>query len=143
MLLDQAVADGRGGGEEEAIEGRDVVRGRLRAASEACRPIGRSHARDQRPGRSRSPSRSSAPARPRTSAAFVRLREEVIEREMPQVPRERGLLRRAMLEALLRHRPTDEREFRERVPLALRQGTDPEQLRRYADRVFALLAELG
>lgn len=76
-------------------------------------------------------------------AALVRLREEVIEPEMPQVPRERGLLRRTMLEALVRHRPTDEREFRERIPLALRQGTDPEQFRRYADRVFALLAELG
>jgi uracil phosphoribosyltransferase len=48
-----------------------------------------------------------------------------------------------MLDTLLRYRPLNPHEFRQRVPEALRAKTDPEQFRRYAQRVFDLLAELA
>ena len=48
-----------------------------------------------------------------------------------------------MLDTLVRYRPTNPQEFRQRVPEALRAKTDPEQFRRYSERVFDLLAELA
>jgi very-short-patch-repair endonuclease len=74
-------------------------------------------------------------------AELVRLREEEIHVAMPNVDRARGLLRKAMLDTLVRHRPTNAEEFRRCVPESLRAKTDPEQFRRYAPQVFDLLAE--
>lgn len=76
-------------------------------------------------------------------AQLVRLRDEVIEPRFPHVDRTHGLLRKAMLESLLRHRPTSAVEFQQRIPQALRDKTDPEQFRQYSAQVFELLAELS
>ena len=76
-------------------------------------------------------------------AELVRLREEEIHAEMPSSDRARGFLRKAMLDTLLRYRPTNPEEFRRRVPEALRAKTDPQQYLRYAGRVFDLLAEIA
>lgn len=62
---------------------------------------------------------------------------------MPGSDRARGFLRKAMLDTLLRYRPTNPEEFRRRVPEALRNKTDPHQYLRYAERVFDLLAEIA
>jgi very-short-patch-repair endonuclease len=75
-------------------------------------------------------------------AELVRMREEEIDHDFPDADRSRGFLRKAMLDSLLRHRPANEKEFRDLVPEALRSRTDTEQYRKYAPRVFALLAEL-
>jgi very-short-patch-repair endonuclease len=74
---------------------------------------------------------------------LIRFREEVIHAERPSADRTRGLLRKTMLDSLLRYRPTSAEEFRERVPQALRERTDPEQFRLYAKRVFEILEELS
>ena len=76
-------------------------------------------------------------------AELVRIREEEIHAEMPNADRARGFLRKAMLDTLLRYRPTNSDEFRRRVPEALRAKTDPQQYLRYAGRVFDLLAEIA
>lgn len=76
-------------------------------------------------------------------AALVRLRDEEIHVEMPNADRASGLLRKAMLDSLLRHLPANRDEFQRRIPEALRTRTDPEQFRRYAPKVFDLLAEIA
>jgi len=77
---------------------------------------------------------------------LINLRENTIKVEMPDSDPSSGLLRdrllRALLRALLRHRPTDLKEFLQRIPLQLRENTDGEQLRRYGERVFDLLSEI-
>lgn len=75
-------------------------------------------------------------------AQLIRLREETIHADLPDADRTQGLLRKVMVDTLLRQRPTTPEEFRRRVPEALRLRTDPEQFRRYAPRVFEILAEL-
>ena len=56
-------------------------------------------------------------------ARFIAFREQIMEQH-PEVPREAGVLRRNMLEAFVRTRPTTMDEFRSRIPLSLRQDTD-------------------
>jgi very-short-patch-repair endonuclease len=72
-------------------------------------------------------------------AALIALREK-IEAEFPSGDPSRGLLRQNMLEELLRKRPMDADEWRAKVALDLRQGTDGEQFKRYAVEVFEVLA---
>jgi hypothetical protein len=45
-----------------------------------------------------------------------------------------------MIDALVLHRPTDEIEFREKIPLHLRLATDGKLFNRDKDRVFKILA---
>jgi hypothetical protein len=73
--------------------------------------------------------------------ALIRLREGAVRPAFPDVPAERGLLRRAMLEALLRHRPTSTAEYERRIPAFLRQYTDQRQLGQLP-QVFAILSRL-
>ena len=60
--------------------------------------------------------------------SLIELREEVIKPAFPDVESSRGLLRKAMLDALLRQRPTSADEFRSLIPLKLREDTDSEQV---------------
>jgi very-short-patch-repair endonuclease len=75
-------------------------------------------------------------------AELIQLRENVIQAERPDADRARGVLRKTMLDALMRHRPTTPDEFRLRIPSALRDKTDPEEFRRYSPRIFELLQEI-
>jgi very-short-patch-repair endonuclease len=73
---------------------------------------------------------------------LVELRENVIKLEMPNVSPTEGFLRKSLLDALLDKLPIDMEEFRQRIPLGLRDTTNAEQVGRYRDRVFAVLKEL-
>jgi very-short-patch-repair endonuclease len=85
---------------------------------------------------------NAALTREESRAALVVLRER-IDVEWPEADPARGLLRRAMLDELVRKRPTDADEWRTKIPLDLRQGTDGEQFKRYAEDVFDILARAG
>ena len=77
--------------------------------------------------------------REETRAELITLRER-IEAECPEADPARGLLRQAMLDELLRKRPADANEWRAKIPLHLRQGTDGEQFKRFGQDVFEILA---
>jgi very-short-patch-repair endonuclease len=74
---------------------------------------------------------------------LVTLRETRVKVEMPNVPPETGLLRKQMLKELLKHRPTSIDEFRTKIPVTYRQKTNGEQLKRYGQEVFEILALTG
>lgn len=76
-------------------------------------------------------------------ALLVQLREEQLIPAFPDVDRSAGLLRKAMLEVLLRDRPTTAEEFQERTPSHLSSQTDDAQLRIFGERVFAILARIA
>jgi very-short-patch-repair endonuclease len=71
---------------------------------------------------------------------LIALRDREIYAEQPDADRTHGLLRQSMLEALLKARPRNLVEFAERIPAAIREKTDPDQVRTYGARVFAILA---
>jgi very-short-patch-repair endonuclease len=71
--------------------------------------------------------------------ALIALREK-IERDFPNADPARGLLRQNMLDELIRKRPSNAHEWRSKISLDLRQATDGEQFKRYAEDVFDILA---
>lgn len=73
-------------------------------------------------------------ARPKLLALRDRIRES-----SPAVSEERLLLRDAMVEALLRTRPTSVDEFRNRLPLSLRENIDRTQTKHF-EEVFEIFA---
>jgi len=73
---------------------------------------------------------------------LIRLREDTIKPTMPEVPPEKGLLRKVMLEALLDHLPQDETEFRDMIPLRLREATDADQFATFSKVVFRILRQV-
>ncbi len=73
---------------------------------------------------------------------LVALREE-IQAENPEHDRATGLLRKSMLDELLRKRPADAEAFRHLVRRDLREATNGEDLRRYGPRVFAILERIA
>ncbi len=87
------------------------------------------------------------PAKPRADelsrdqarAELIDLRENVIKAELPDADPARGLLRKSMLDELIRKRPTSRGEFLGKIPIELRENTDAEQLKRYGERVFEIL----
>ena len=72
---------------------------------------------------------------------LIELREVILS-EMPDVPLENGILRRKMLEAFLAKRPTNMEQFRQRIPLSLRETIDLGHLR-YIDKIFELLRKMN
>ena len=74
---------------------------------------------------------------------LISLREETIKPTMPEVPPEQGLLRKGLLEALLAHLPQDETEFRDMIPLKLREATDAEQFSTFSKVVFRILRQVN
>ncbi|WP_237062012.1 DUF4011 domain-containing anti-phage protein Hhe [Microbulbifer zhoushanensis] len=71
--------------------------------------------------------------------ALLKLDREMIRADLPDTPEERRLLRPAMLEAFLEFEPTSKSEFLEVIPGYLREGTEPEEGRRFLNAVFALI----
>ena len=69
-------------------------------------------------------------------AKLLEFQNSTIQPNHPDV--EKGILRKAMLGALLRNLPTTVEEFREFIPLGLREGTDPEQMK-YLPQILEIL----
>ncbi len=62
---------------------------------------------------------------------------------LPKFPNhERAILRREMLEAFLRNRPTSSEEFREFIPLRFREATDPKQMA-FLPEILEILKEVS
>ena len=72
-------------------------------------------------------------------AELIDLRENSIKVEFPDADPARGLLRKSMLDELLRKRPRDLSEFRAKIPIDLRQNTDSNQLKKFGEAVFEIL----
>lgn len=75
-------------------------------------------------------------------AQLIDLRERTIRSAFPDVDPTRGFLRKSMLDELLRKRPTDNEEFLEEIPQPLREATDRDQVVRYREQVFDILAQI-
>ncbi len=73
---------------------------------------------------------------------LIRLRERIQE-EHPDHDRASGLLRKSMLDELLRKRPVNEDEFRQQVRRDLREATNGDDLGRYGPRVFDILERIA
>ncbi len=73
---------------------------------------------------------------------LVALREE-IQAGNPEHDRATGLLRKSMLDELLRKRPGDAEAFRRLVRRDLREATNGEDLRLYGPRVFDILERIA
>ncbi|NUB11898.1 hypothetical protein GAY28_03730 [Azospirillum brasilense] len=72
---------------------------------------------------------------------LVLLREKYILNEFPRIPRECGILRRQMIRALVRIKPTTTSEFMRLVPGHLIAGTSEVHLQRCAGVVVTAIAE--
>lgn len=70
---------------------------------------------------------------------LIALREEEVLDEFPESDRDKGLLRRSMIKALLENLPEDEGAFRASIPLRLRERTDPRQMK-YLEPVLEILS---
>lgn len=64
----------------------------------------------------------------------------VIAKHFPYTPKERRLLRPAMVEALVEHEPVSSSEFVEVIPEYLRKSTEPEEARTYLRPVLEIVA---
>jgi very-short-patch-repair endonuclease len=76
-------------------------------------------------------------------AELIDLRETTIKTAFPDADPARGLLRKSMLDELLRKRPKDHNEFLVKMPMELRQNTDAEQLKKFGEDVFAILERIS
>jgi very-short-patch-repair endonuclease len=88
------------------------------------------------------PRRRSGLSLEQARAHLIDLRERKIKVEFPDVDAARGFLRKTMLDELLRKRPTDMDEFRQLVPLAIREKTAAEQVKAFHQEVFDILAQV-
>ncbi len=70
---------------------------------------------------------------------LIDLRENKIKVTYPDADPARGLLRKSMLDELLRKRPKDHGEFLATMPLELRQNTDADQLKAFGETIFEIL----
>lgn len=75
-------------------------------------------------------------------ARLIDLRER-IQAEHPDRDRAKGLLRKSMLEELLRKRPANEEAFRRQIRRDLREATNGEDLKRYGSQIFAVLERIA
>lgn len=76
-------------------------------------------------------------------AALIELREREIKPNHPNTDPARGLLRKSMIDEILRAKPTTEAEFRVRVRRDLREATDGEQFQKYIAQVFEIIDKLA
>ena len=76
-------------------------------------------------------------------AELIDLRENTIKATFVDADPARGLLRKSMLDELLRKRPKDHQEFLAKIPMELRQNTDPEQLKTFGEQVFEILERVS
>ncbi|MFN3725250.1 MAG: hypothetical protein ACK4SZ_02980 [Allosphingosinicella sp.] len=73
---------------------------------------------------------------------LVRLRDEEIKPVFSAVPAEKGILRRAMLHALLEEGITSQDDYTSLIPEELRLGTDPGQVAAFLDIIVEILAQV-
>jgi very-short-patch-repair endonuclease len=76
-------------------------------------------------------------------AQLVDIRERKIKPAFSDADPSRGFLRKRMLDELLRKRPVSMEEFRRDIPLELREHTDAEQVKKYNEEVFEILAQVS
>jgi very-short-patch-repair endonuclease len=76
-------------------------------------------------------------------AKLIDLRERTIKDRFPNSDPAKGLLRKSLLDELLKKRPTDMDEFQSTIRLDLRQNTDGLQVKAFSDHVFDILAEIA
>ena len=76
-------------------------------------------------------------------AALIALRDQVIKPAHPEVEASRGLLRKTMLDELLRVRPADRQEFLALIRKDLREATDGEQFKLYIDPVLVIIDQIA
>lgn len=72
---------------------------------------------------------------------LIELRENVIYAENPNADRSGGILRKNMLLAFLKYRPTSKEEFLAKIPTELRQKTEGGEMK-YIEDIFAILAQI-
>ena len=70
---------------------------------------------------------------------LIDLRENVIKPAFPQADAAKGLLRKSMLDLLLRERPQTYPDWLVAIPSNLRAETDPAQVKRFLENVLAVL----
>lgn len=70
---------------------------------------------------------------------LIDLRENMIKPAFPQADAAKGLLRKSMLDILLRERPQTYADWIVAVPAHLRNETDPAQIKRFLEDVLAVL----
>jgi very-short-patch-repair endonuclease len=75
-------------------------------------------------------------------AELIDLRENKIKLSFPDADLARGILRKSMLDELIRKRPKDHSEFLGKISLELRQNTDADQLRKFGEDIFEILDQI-
>lgn len=70
---------------------------------------------------------------------LIELREKVIKQKFPDVDPAKGILRRSLLDQLLKSKPISISDFQQKIPLYLRSGTDGRQLSEYGEQIFDIL----
>ena len=73
---------------------------------------------------------------------LIDLRERVLRQQFPNSDPTRGLLRKTMLDALLRNRPKSQQEWIERMPGYLLDSVEQHQLRLLPE-VFAIIKRIA
>jgi hypothetical protein len=73
---------------------------------------------------------------------LIEYRDQTLVPKFPAGRRDEGLLRRRMIDALLRHKPRTVIEFHEMIPEYLISSTDPAQLKGALPAVLQLLNRL-
>ena len=79
----------------------------------------------------------------RARQQLIRLREGSLRRRFRDSPRDQGLLRRSMLEALLNSRPSSKEQFQMDIAQSLRLNTDPQQIDEFLDYVLAIINQIS
>ena len=66
--------------------------------------------------------------------------ETIIAKQFPNTPKDRRLLRPAMIEALVEHEPVSSSEFVELIPEYLRKSTEPKEAKTYLAQILEIVA---
>lgn len=64
----------------------------------------------------------------------------IITKRLPDTPKERRLLRPAMIEALVEHEPVSSSEFVELIPEYLRKSTEPKEAKLFLSQVLEIVS---
>ena len=64
----------------------------------------------------------------------------IIAKHLPDTPKERRLLRPAMIEALVEHEPVSSSEFVEMIPEYLRKSTEPKEAKLFLSQVLEIVS---
>lgn len=78
----------------------------------------------------------------RIRARLISFRENTLQPDLQPGGRSMGLLRKTMIEALVRERPRDESEFLRCIPTDLLEGTNRSQIAEYLPAVLEIIREV-